>query len=189
MSAEPGRTAPYANDLRWRAVWQHIARELPFRVIAKNLSISVGTAHNIFKRFESTGEVDPKRATQRVDLRKLDNHHRLYIIGLIVASPDLHLSELVEKVQEITGITVHVSTICRLLAEHGFTRKKVQHVALQRRMDLRAVFMANVYMFSKEMFVWVDESGSDSKDQLRKYGYYCAVKGLYAEGYLYVENV
>ena len=24
MSAEPGRTAPYGNDLRWRVVWQHI---------------------------------------------------------------------------------------------------------------------------------------------------------------------
>lgn len=80
-----------------------------------------------------------------------------------MASSDLQLSELVSKVQEITGITVHVSTICRLLAEHGFTRKKVQHVALQRRMDLRAA-----YMISEE---WVDESGSDSKDQLRKYGY------------------
>ena len=152
-------------------MWQHIALELPFRSIAKNLSISVGIAHNIFKRFQSTGEVDPKPATRRESLRKLDNHHKLYVIGLIVASPDLQLSELVSKVQEITGITVHVSTICRLLAEHGFTRKKVQHVALQRRMDLRAAYMASVYMISEEMFVWVDESGSDSKDQLRKYGY------------------
>lgn len=158
MSAEPGRTAPYANDLRWRVVWQHVALELPFRNIAKNLSISVGTAHNIFKRFQDTGEVDPKPATRRENLRKLDNHHRLYVIGLIMASPDLHLSELVSKVHEITGITVHVSTICRLLAEHGFTRKKVQHVALQRRMELRAAFMASVYMFSEQTFVWVDES-------------------------------
>ena len=31
--------------------------------------------------------------------------------------------------------------------------------------------MASAYMFSEDMFVWVDESGSDSKDQLRKYGY------------------
>ena len=171
MSAEPGRTAPYANDLRWRVVWQHMTLELPFRSIAKNLSMSVGTAYNIFKRFQDTGEVDPKPATRRESLRKLDSHHRLYVIGLIITSPDLHLSELVSKVYETTGIIVHVSTICRLLAEHGFTRKKIQHVALQRRMELRAAFMASVYMFSKDMFVWVDESGSDSKDQLRKYGY------------------
>lgn len=82
--------------------------------------------NGIFKRFQNTGEVDPKPATSRESLRK---HHRLYVIGLIVATPDLHLSELISKVYEITGITVHVSTIYRLLAEHGFTRKKVQHVA------------------------------------------------------------
>ena len=108
MSAEPGRTAPYANDLRWRVVWQHTALELPFRNIAKNLNISIGTAYNIFKHFQNTGEVDPKPATSRGCLRKLDNHHRLYVIGLIMASPDLYLSELVSKVHEITGITVHI---------------------------------------------------------------------------------
>ena len=56
-----------------------------------------------------------------------------------------------------------------MLAEHGFTRK---NVALQRRMELRlACTLFLVYTFPEEMFVWVDESGSDSKDQLRKYGY------------------
>ena len=61
---------------------------------------------------------------------------------------------------------MHVSTICRLLADHGFTRKRIQHVALQRRMELRVAFMASV-----NLFVWVDESISHSKDQLSKYGY------------------
>ena len=31
--------------------------------------------------------------------------------------------------------------------------------------------MASVYTFPTEMFVWIDESGSDSKDQIRRYGY------------------
>ena len=61
---------------------------------------------------------------------------------------------------------MHVSTICRLRAEHGFTRKKIQHVA-----KLTAAFMASVYMFSENMFICVDESGSDSIVQLREYGY------------------
>lgn len=152
MSAEPRQTALYANDLRRRVVWQHIAVELPFRNIAKNLSMSVGTAYDIFKRFHDTGEVDPKPTTtcRRESLYKLDSHHRLCVIGLIIASPDLHLPELVSEVRrysvyETTGIIVHVSTICRLLAEHGFIRTKIQHVALQRRMEWRATFMANVF--------------------------------------------
>lgn len=168
MSAEPARTAPYGKDLRWRVIWQRIALDLPFRTIANNLCIAVGTAHNIF---EATGEVDPKHATRRDSLQKLDCHHRLYVVGLVLASPDLRLKEIVDKVLEITGVSVDISTICRLLAQHGFTRKKLQHVALQRTMELRSFFMASVYTFPTEMFVWIDESGSDSKDQLRRYGY------------------
>ena len=38
-------------------------------------------------------------------------------------------------------------------------------------MELRSSFVASVYIFPTEMFVWIDESGSDSKDQLRRYGY------------------
>ena len=41
-----------------------------------------------------------------------------------MASPDLRLKEIVDKVQEITGVSVDISTICRLLAQHGLTRKK-----------------------------------------------------------------
>ena len=88
-----------------------------------------------------------------------------------MASPDLHLKEVVDKVQEITVVSVDISTICHLLAQHGLTRKKLQHVALQRTMELRSSFMASVYTFPTEMFVWIDDSGSDCKDQLRRYGY------------------
>ena len=31
--------------------------------------------------------------------------------------------------------------------------------------------MANVFTFSKEMFVFIDETGSKVKEMLRKYGY------------------
>ena len=168
-SAEPMQRAPYSNDLRWRIVWQRIALDHGFQKIASNLNISVGTAYNIFKLFEATGEVDHKPQPKRE--RKLDSHHEIYIIGMILDCPILQLSEIASKVQEISGTVVSTSTLCKLLASYGMTRKKVQHVALQRCLDLRASFMANVFTFSKEMFVWVDETGSNMKDMLRKYGY------------------
>ncbi len=31
--------------------------------------------------------------------------------------------------------------------------------------------MAQTFLFKREMFVWVDETGTDKRDQLRKYGY------------------
>ena len=81
------------------------------------------------------------------------------------------MPETASKVEEISGTVVSTATLCRLLASYGMTRKKVQHVALQRCLDLRASFVASVFTFAKEMFVWVDESGSNLKGMLRKYGY------------------
>ena len=137
--------------------------------IASNLSISVCTAYNIFKLFEATGAVDHKPQSKRE--KKLDSHHEIYIIGMILDCPTLQLSEIASKVQEISGTVVSTLTLCKLLASYGMTRKKVQHVALRRCLDLGASFMANVFTFSKEMFVWVNETGSNIKDMLRKYGY------------------
>ena len=57
------------------------------------------------------------------------------------------------------------------IAKHGLTRKKVQTVASQRRLDLRGAFVASVYTFQKEMFVYIDETRSKLKDMLRRYGY------------------
>lgn len=163
------RRAPYSKDLRWRIVWERIALDLTFERIAQNLCVSVGTVYNVFKLFQATGEVDPQKPPKRE--RKLDGYHSLYIIGLLLAYPMLHLSELVEKVQEISGTVVSTSSICRLLASHGFTRKKVQHVALQRRIDYRASYWATIFHFTRDMLVWVDETGSNLKDMLRTYGY------------------
>ena len=45
-SAEPGRKAPYSNDLRWRIVWQRFGMELSLRKIAENLNVALGTTYN-----------------------------------------------------------------------------------------------------------------------------------------------
>ena len=39
-----------------------------------------------------------------------------------MVSPDLHLKEIVDEVHEITGVSVDLSTIYRLLTQHGLTR-------------------------------------------------------------------
>lgn len=174
-TAEPSCRAPYATDLRWRVVWQRLAKGLTFERIAENLSISTATASNIFKLFKDTGEVDPKTPGKREWIRKLDNHHELYIIGIVFESPNLQLLEIANKVEEISGTVVSTSTLCRLLSRHGFTRKKIQSVALQRSLDLRALYMASIVTFTKDKFVWIDETGSDLREMQRRYGY--AIRG------------
>ena len=115
MSAEPGKTKVYSADLRWRIVWQRIGQDLTYREIATNFCISLGSVSNIMKLFETTGCVDPKALPSREDLRKLDDHHELYILGLLYDNPALQLHEICNKVEEITAVVVSVPTVCRLL--------------------------------------------------------------------------
>ena len=56
-TAEPARKKAYHEDLRWRIVYQRIARNLTFVDIARNLSISTSTAQRIFDLFQRTGGV------------------------------------------------------------------------------------------------------------------------------------
>ncbi len=170
MSAEPGRKAPYSRDLRWRVVWQRVGMERPFRDIATNLNISVGTVRNICKKFDETGDVNPL-APDLEHTRVLSGEQELFIIALLYDNPSLYLSEICQQVLEVFGIRVSYPTVCRMIHRHGLTRKKVQQVALQRSMGYRAEFMAEALSFTVDKFVWVDETGCDRRDQIRRFGY------------------
>ena len=135
MSAEPGRKAHYSSDLRWRMVWQRLAMDLPFCKIARNLNVATGTVHNVFKHFVNTGDVCNKPHKERSSTRALTISEEMFVLGLIMESPCLYLHEVCQQLEEISGFSVSISTICRLLHCHGLSRKKVQKIALERRID------------------------------------------------------
>ena len=95
MSAEPSRKKAYSIDPRWQIVYQRLGMELPFfKKIAKNLNIATSTAHRIS---EIDGEVQVAQQGMRPEMRALDEHSELLIIGLILEKPNpLHyLDELI----------------------------------------------------------------------------------------------
>ena len=177
MSAEPGRKKPYSTDIRLRVVYQRIGMSRTFQEIAKNLNVAVSTVYRIYKQFEVSGDIaTPTNARKpRPDLRVLDEHSELIVIGLILESPTLYLHEICQTIQEVTSLSVSQATICRLLHRYGFTRKKVKQVALQRCNTLRGAFMAHCSLFSRDQLIWVDETGSNARDHARKFGY--AIRG------------
>ena len=71
-SDEPGRKLAYSDDIRWHIVWQKIGMELPYRTIASNLNVSLGTVHNIYQRYVDTGIVTPKQQPCKQQLRSLN---------------------------------------------------------------------------------------------------------------------
>ena len=176
MSAEPGRKRAYSVDIRWRVVYQRIGMELHFHKIANRLNIATSTAHRIYQQFKRTGSVEPVRRKARPELRALDEHDELLVIGIIMENPTLYLEEVCKQILSITNITVAPSTICRLLRRYGITRKRVRQVALQRNDVFRGTFMAHCSLFSRDKLVWLDETRSDGRDRIRKYGY--ALRGM-----------
>ena len=185
---EPGRKTAYSTDLRWRVIWQKLGMGLGYRQIAHHLNISVGTVYNTYKLFEPTGSVEAKKARKRPELCKLDDRHQLYVIGLVLDNPKMYLSEVCHQVKEITNTEVSSATICNLPASYGITRKKVQHVALQRRVDYRGLFVANVSFFRKKCsFGWMRRAATTVKC-LENLATQFAVKELFVRNYWFVDR-
>jgi transposase len=139
---EPGRTKAYHEDLRWCIVWQRIARNKTIRDISTDLCIATSTVWRILDRFECTGCVTPNAATSRD--HALHEHDELLLIEIVCEHPSVHLHEVQSKLHEVTGTEASIATICRSLKKNGFSRKKVQFVALQRSDRLRAEYHSDV---------------------------------------------
>ena len=53
----------------------------------------------------------------------------------------------------------------------GCTRQYMHHIALQQSEVLRSKFMAEISVYDPSMLIWIDESGCDRRNTIRKYGY------------------
>ena len=183
LSAEPGRKRAYDRDLRWRIVYQRVAMNRSFVEIATSLNIAASTAHRTFHQFKLTGDVAASEAPTNkryvTAQRKMGVHEELFVIGAVLANSSLYLLEVCQEVSNVFGLSVSPPTICRLLHSYGITRKRIRQVALQRSYYLRGAFRAQCSLFDPNIFVFVDETGSDHRSHIRKYGY--ALRGVTPE--------
>ncbi len=108
--------------------------------------------------------------------RALDSYSEYRLLQLVCEKPGVYLREIVSILREDTGMEWSKATICRALKRFGYTRKKVRFVAKQRSELLRAEYKADISAFHSSMLVFIDETGCDKRDSLRKFGY--ALRGL-----------
>ena len=181
---EPGRRSSYSPDLRWRIVFQRKLKNMSYQQISENLTVSVSTVSRMIDRFDRTGEVQPSiwAPTERL----LHPHEELVLLQAVLEKPSTYLRELQRMLDETTGREVSVSTICRTLHRFGFSRKKLNQVALQRSDSLRAQFQADIAEFDRSMMVFVDETGSDQRDAARKFGY--SLRGYPAKSFKHLDR-
>ena len=173
---------------------------MTYTEIADLLLISQRSVHRYVQLYLSTGNIAPKEQrhgpeplleslflTNKIVYRYGNSHNylseleQIYLLQRLIDRPGTHLYELQQQLFNATGTWVHVSTICRTVDRLGFTRTRLQHVALQRCEEMRAEFMADISNFDASMLVWVDETGFRLKNSDRAYGY--SLRGMRATDY------
>lgn len=166
---------PYSVDLRYRVVWLYVIHHLEVKEIALNLFLSQKTVRRYLYSFYHTGDVEPA-SQQHGPPHLIDTLGEFEIFKMILDFPGIYLHEILDKFAVRFGIDISAATVCRVLRRMGCTRQVIRHVAKQQSDELRARFMAKVSMYDPAMLVWVDESGCDRRDTIRKYGY--GMKGI-----------
>ena len=171
ISCEPKQGRAYSDELRWRMVWQREVLGYKYHTVAENLNVDVSTVWRVVKLFKEFGSVDKKHYSRSELFQKLTPPLELHVLHSVLINPGIYLREIQEDLYETTDVDVSPSAICRFLHRVGFTRQKLKVVAKKRDEDLRAQFACDVAMYKPEMLVFLDETGSDRRDSLRKYGY------------------
>ena len=108
--------------------------------------------------------------------KKLNDFEQFTVLQTLIHHPTAYLHEVQTHLFQATGTWVSAGTICRTIKEQGFTRKKVEAIALQRSEERRIEYMAEISLFSPDMLIWIDETGSDRRKSVRRYGY--SVRGI-----------
>lgn len=170
-TCERRRTRAYGEDLRWRMVWQSLAQGYNYQTIARNLGVDASTVWRTVNTFNSTGTVNTKQYPKSRSYSKLSTPVELTIIHIVLSKPGIYLKEIQTDLYLCTGVELSVSCICKFLHKVGFTRQKMKLAAIGRDEALRSQFSADVSLYTSEMMIFLDETGSDRRDSLRKYGY------------------
>ena len=143
--------------------------------LAKLFKVCERTVRRYLQRFQLTGEVQAIQARHGPKLL-LGEFEQLTLLRLIFNKPGIYLKEVQSKLIHVYGTSISLSTICRTLKVMGCSRQAMHRVASQSSDNLRAKFMAQVSMYDPSMLVWLDESGCDKRNTVRKHGY--SIRGI-----------
>jgi len=161
-------------------VWQRCALNHTFSEIAANLCVDQATVKRTIDLFETTGDVC-KRPYPKHRLQKaLSPTAEMIVLTSVVQQPGIKLREVQTQLKEY-GIEVSESTICKFLHKSGFSYQRMTLIAKQRDEDTRMTFEYDVSVYDPEMLVFVDETGADRRDILRRKGY--SVRGKPAKSH------
>ena len=161
---------PYSIELRWRIIWIYLTTNYSIAEIAALFCVSERTVWRYIALFHRTGDVEPQQR-EYGPKKLLGDLEQLTLLHLILENHGIYLYEIQTKLESLFRARVSTPTICRTLRSMGCTRQVMRRVAIKRSDTLRARYMAEISIYDPRMFVWLDETGCDQRNTLRKYGY------------------
>ncbi len=151
-------------------VWHRLALRHTYKQISANLGVDSSTVQRTVTLFELTGSVQKRPYPKGRVQKKLTPTAELVIMTLVIQQPGILLRELQAELSDY-GVNIGLSTICHFLHKSGFSHQKMVLIAKQRDEYLRTVFTVDVSLYKPEMLVFLDETGADRRNTMRKYGY------------------
>ena len=152
-------------------MYQHAALGLTYMTVASNLNIDASTVCRTLQLFRRTGEVTKQQYDATNLSHKLTDEVQLILLEVVLEQPGIKLHELQTELKYLTGTEVATSTICQFLYKNGFSRQKMRIAASQRDADLRSRYVSELSVYKAEMFIFLDETGTDRRDVLRRHAY------------------
>ena len=139
--------------------------------VAESLGVDRSAVSRTLELCHASGSVAKKLYPKDKAFRKLTTLPKLLILNLVIKKPGIYLEEIQGGLFNVLLFEVDVLTICRFLHNNGFTRQKLCLVATQRSEFIRQQYILDVSVYKPEMVIFLDETGADQRNALRRYGY------------------
>ena len=124
-----------------------------------------------YQLFLTTGNVTKRPYPKERAHRILTKPAQLLILHLVLERPGIYLNEIKSEILQTLFIDISLSTICKILSKNGFSCQKLYTTALQQDQFQRQLYILDVSLYSTDMFIFVDETGADKRNALRKFAY------------------
>ena len=152
-------------------MWQSEALCYSPQRVGSNLGIGESTVRRIVHLFQSTGDVARRPYPIESSFRVITEPVKIFIVHLILQRPGILLREITDEIKATFGLDVTESATCKVMKKIGLSRQKLALFALQRDESLRNQFVTDVSLYHRQSLIFIDETGTDSKDTIRMYGY------------------
>ena len=125
----------------------------------KDLFVSVRTVQKILRQFYDLGSVE-EAGTLSGHYRELSEAGKNILRDIMFNNPRVYLDEIKSTFEELTGKSVHNSSLCREVRRLGLTRQSIHRIVFQHFEIERAAFKVRIELMDPSIFVWLKQDAN-----------------------------